>query len=242
MPDTFKAEVAAGSHGIEQLAQYFAETSGIATRLLYDTGKYHVWQKTGVFSKETEDNAVKEVGDNGRVKTALAQSGGDFRKVPGGILGDGGTSAAGSESLGIMKHSAQDFDIAGLAQTFQRYVVGSGYGAGEVGVNNDTVKVADNQQRRAFQGVTVAQKLVIGFGKVLVLSLVFPAREAPFPYIGETVTTPVFSRAFFKAERRASGVGGGRGRVVKDVAEVDEVLLRGGPFFQFDLSPLRYEL
>lgn len=42
-------------------------------------------------------------------------------------------------------------------------------GAGKVGVDNDAVKVADNQQGRIFQGVPVTQQLIIGGRKILAL-------------------------------------------------------------------------
>ncbi len=49
-----------------------------------------------------------------------------------------------------------------LVRQIGREAIGGGNGAGEVGVYDDAVKIADNQQGRAFQGIAVAQELVIG--------------------------------------------------------------------------------
>ena len=72
-------------------------------------------------------------------------------------------------------------------------------------------------------------------------ALVFNAEEAAFPHVRESVAAVVFGRAFLKAETFPRGIGGGWRGVLEDVAQVKEMLLRGGALFQVHLAPLRYE-
>jgi hypothetical protein len=74
-----------------------------------------------------------------------------------------------------------------------------------------------------------------------VFALVLEAEEAAFPHVREAVAAFVFGRALFKAVVLAGRIGGGGRGVVKDAAEIEEVLLGGGALLQFHLSPLRYE-
>ena len=149
-----------------------AEPGGIGGGLLDNTREDHVGQKAGVFGEEAEDDAVKEVGDLAGVEAVIAHGIGDAGKMVGGVLGDGGARAAGAEGLGVVEDRPHDFDVAGFGKGFKGYVVGDGNGAGEVGVNDDAVKVANNQQGRILQGVAVSEELVIGFVQVLVLAFV----------------------------------------------------------------------
>ena len=73
------------------------------------------------------------------------------------------------------------------------------------------------------------------------LSLVFPAEEILFPYIGEAIAAAVLFRALFKTEGFARGIGlGGRG-VPQHPAQVEKVLLRGRAFLELDFPPLSDE-
>ena len=81
-------------------------------------------ENAGVFRKEAENHPVKKVGHGGRVKATFAQGGGNFRKVPGGLLCDGGTGAAGAECFRVVEDGAHDFDVAGFSETFQWYLMG----------------------------------------------------------------------------------------------------------------------
>lgn len=47
-----------------------------------------------------------------------------------------------------MKDHPKDFDIAGFGQAFERDIVGNGNGSGEMGMDNDAVKVANDKQGR----------------------------------------------------------------------------------------------
>ena len=113
-----------------------------------------------------------------------------------------------------------------------------GYGFGEIGVDDDAVQIADDEEGRAGEGVAIEEELVVGVFQILVLAFVFPAKEILFPDIGEAIAAAVLFRAFFKAEGFARGIGlGGRG-MAQHAAQVEEMLLRGGAFLELDFSPL----
>ena len=105
-----------------------------------------------------------------------------------------------------------------------------GYGLGEIGVDDDAVQVADDEDGRTGEGVAVKEKLIVGVVQILVLAFVFPAEEILFPDIGEAIAAAVLFCAFFKAEGFARWIGfGGRG-VAEHPAQVEEMLLRGRAF------------
>ncbi len=104
-------------------------------------------------------------------------------------------------------------------------------------MNNDAVQVADDEQRRTFQGISVTQKLIVGGTQILVFSLVFPSKKASFPDIGETVATTLLGGALLKAKVFSGGISGGRRRMAQCIAEIDEVFLGSGSFFQFHFTP-----
>jgi hypothetical protein len=106
------------------------------------------------------------------------KGGGDLGEVTGCVLRDGGTRAAGPERFRIVEDCPHDFDVAGVAQAFKRDLVSGGDGAGEVGADDDAVKVAEHEQRRVGQRVAVEQALVEGRVEILVFAFVLPAEKA----------------------------------------------------------------
>ena len=181
------------------------------------------------------------MGDFGGVEAALAHGFGHVGEMLGGFLGDGDAGFAGPQFFGIEENGAEDFEAARLAEAVERDFVRDGYGFGEIGADDDAVQVADDEDWRAGEGIAVEEELIIGVVQILVLALVFPAEEILFPDIGEAIAAAVLLRALFKAEGFARGVGlGGRG-MPEHPAHVEEMLLRGGAFLEFDFSPLGYE-
>jgi hypothetical protein len=83
--------------------------------------------------------------------------------------------------------------------------VGDRDGLGEVGVDDDPVQVADDEEGRIGEGIAVEQKLIVGGSQVLVLALLFPAEEVLFPDIGEAVAPAMLFRPLFEAEGVAVG-------------------------------------
>jgi len=178
------------------------------------------------------------MGDFGGVEAALAHGFGHVGEVLRGFLGDGDAGFAGPQFFGVEEDGAEDFEAARLAEAVERDFVDDGNGVGEIGVDDDSVQVADDEEERVGERVAVKEELVIGVVQILVLTLVFPAEEILFPDIGEAIAAAVLFRALFKAKVFARGIGlGGRG-MAQHAAQVQEMLLRGGAFLELDFSPL----
>lgn len=60
-------------------------------------------------------------------------------------------------------------------------------GGGEVRVDDDTIGVADDEQRRVAEGFPVLQELLIGGVEVLVAALVLEREGIALPDVGEPV-------------------------------------------------------
>ena len=114
--------------------------------------------------------------------------------------------------------------------------------AGEVGVDHDAVHVADDQQRRVLQGLAVLEELLVGRVEVLVLALVLPGEVAPLPDVGPAVAAAVLRRALLEGERLPGGVDRRGLRVADELAQVEEVLLGGGPLGEPVSLPLAPKL
>lgn len=152
------------------------------------------------------------MGDFGRVEAALAHGFGHVGEVLGGFLSDGHAGFAGAEFFGIKEDGAEDFEAARLAEAVERDFVDDRNGVGEIGVDDDSVQVADDEEERVGERVAVEEELIICVVQILMLALVFPAEEILFPDIGEAIAAAVLFRALFKAEVFARGIGfGGRG-------------------------------
>jgi hypothetical protein len=81
---------------------------------------------------------------------------------------------------------------------------------------HESLEVTGDEKRWILQGVLVKQQLVVGGLQVLVFSLVLPAKAALFPNVCKALTTTPFRCPPFEAERRADGIGPGRGWMAED--------------------------
>jgi hypothetical protein len=103
-----------------------------------------------------------------------------------------------------------------------------GDGVGEVRVDADFPHVRHDQQGRVVERVGIALELRVGLDEVLLRSLVFPGEAALFPDVG------VAARAAELQGRLLEGVFGpvrvGLGGLldVEQLAEIEEMLVRGG--------------
>ena len=113
---------------------------------------------------------------------------------------------------------------------------------GEVGVDLEAVEVADDEQRRVLKSLAVLQELLVGGGQVLVLALVLPGEVAALPDVGEAIAADGLLGALLEGVPVAGRVGLVGGRHAEHAAEVDEVLLGGGPLGALVVGPLLGEL
>ena len=99
--------------------------------------------------------------------------------------------------------------------------------AGEIGMHLEAVKVADDEEGRVLQVLTVLEELLIGGRPILALALVLPGEVTALPDVGPAAAAAGLARTLLEGVRAAVGVGGGRRGFAEDSAEVKEVLLGG---------------
>ena len=69
------------------------------------------------------------------------------------------------------------------------------------------------------------------------LALILPAKEAALPNIGKALVVAGLVDVFLEGVIDAFGVGGGRMRLVEDLAQLDEMRMRTLPFSQLAVFP-----
>ena len=74
------------------------------------------------------------------------------------------------------------------------------YGVGEIGVDDDAIHVAHDEQRRVLQVGSILQQLIVGFVEIGVLAFVLPAEEAFLPDISPAMTALLLVGAGLESE------------------------------------------
>jgi len=167
---------------------------------------------------------------------------GQLAKAVGGLLGDALPGDVGPEGLGIEEDLAEHVEVGGLGQAGQVEGVHALGRVSEVGVDLEAVHVADDQQRRVPQVLTIEEKLPVGGPQVFALALVLPAEVAAFPDVGPAIPSAGLVNAALEGEGGALWIGLRRLGVAEKVAQVQEMLLAGGPLRETDPLPLGHEL
>jgi hypothetical protein len=111
----------------------------------------------------------------------------------------------------------------------------------EVGVDNDRVDVADDQQRRVVERLAVLEQLLVGLVQVGVLALVLPAEEAALEDIRKTLPAAQLGCTVLEGEGCALGIRVGRRGVIQQPAEVEEMLVGRRALFERGLAPFDNE-
>ena len=132
----------------------------------------------------------------------------------------------------MVEQVAQDLELRRDEQVFQRERIHSGGRVGEVGVDLDSIDVADDQQRRVFQRFAVLLQLAVGFDQVGVLALVFPGEMALVPDVRKALLAGQLFRAGFEGEEIAVGVHFDRFLMVHQLAEIVEMRLVSRALFE----------
>lgn len=158
------------------------------------------------------------------------------------LLGDALAGEAGAEGFRLGEEAAEDVEVFGLREAGEVEGVDLFGGAGEVGVDFEAVKIADDQERRVVERFAVLEELVVGRLEVGPLLFVFPAEMVLHPDVGPAFAAVGFGGAALEAVPGAFGIGAGWLRLAEKLAQVEEVLLAGGAFREFDRLPLGDEL
>ena len=104
-------------------------------------------------------------------------------------------------------------------------------------MNLETIKVADDEQRRVLQIFTILKQLLIGRVQILVLAFVFPGEKTAHPNVGKATASGSLGNSFLEGVSVAFLIDLGWSGLTQNLAESHEVLLRGATFGQRGALP-----
>ncbi len=82
------------------------------------------------------------------------------------------------------------------------------------------------------KGFAVLEKLPVGVIQVGVLAFIFPGKMTFVPDIGKAITAGILGGKGLEGEECAVGIEVGGGRMVDELAEIDEMGLVSGALFE----------
>ena len=91
-------------------------------------------------------------------------------------------------------------------------------GVGEVGMNDDAIHVAHDQQRRVLQIQSVLQQLTVRLVEIGVFAFILPAKVTTLENIGKPMAAVLLGRTVLKRKAFAGRIVFRRGRVIDKVA------------------------
>ena len=149
-----------------------------------------------------------------------------------------GAGALRLQSLRIVEDRMKDLPLVGVEQVFHRQRVGLGDRVGPRRHDPEMLGVAGDMQRRVLQRRGVARELFQRLVEVALALLVLPGEITALPHVGEAVAAAGLGHAFLEGVVLAAPVRLDGGRVIEQSTQVDEVLLRRGPFGEAVAFPL----
>ena len=200
-----------------------------------------VWKQADVVGEHAEDQPVDEVRDPRRVVPALAQRLSNRRERRRHALGERLPGLPRPQPTGIRERPLQPVACRRVGQVVQLELVRPADAVRPVGADPEPHHVGHDQQRRVLQRQRVLPELVERRVEVRALTLVLPGEVVALPDIGPAVAAGVLPRAPLEAVPLARRVRIGRRRLVQQMAQVDEVLLRCRALLQRRGPPLRDE-
>lgn len=236
--DFIGPEVSAGAHGGEQGFELRRQSNGIELGGGQHFGEKLARQQADVLAEQAEHDLHQEMGRLRRGDATDAQPVGELSKTLGRFFCDGLRRAPRTQRLGVAEQPPQHIEVGGLGEAGQIEGMHLFDRAGEVGVDLETVQVADDQQRRVFEGFAVEQQLVVGGYQVLVLAFVLPAEVAALPDVGPAVAAAGLADAALEGVEGSLGIGRGRLVLAQQFADVEKVLLAGAAFGEVGPLPL----
>ena len=115
-------------------------------------------------------------------------------------------------------------------------------GVGEIGVNDDALNVAHDEQGRIQEGFAILQELLVGVVQVCALAFVFPREKIFFPHICKAVAAVAFGGESLERKQCARAVYFGGGGMFDEMAQVNKVFLVRGAFFEVRAFPFFNQL
>src|SRR5262249_45111425 len=151
------AELAALGHGFEEVLEAAREGgdrvggAGARPRGFQQPGEQLAFQEADVLGEHAEHQLHEEAGGAVRVDLAVAQVVGQGGELLGDVLGDVVGRLGRLEDVGYGEDVLEQLKVGRLAEMVEVEAVDLLGGVGEVGVNLETLKVADDEQRRIFE-------------------------------------------------------------------------------------------
>src|SRR5260221_6429209 len=142
------------------------------------------------------------------------------------------------EHVRVVKERPQDSEMLRLRHLVICEPIDPLRRIGEVRVDLEGIHVADNQQGRVIEVVTVLEQLLVGICEARVAALVLPGEVPLEPDISESLTTTSLLDTALKGEECAIGVRLGRCGMPEHPAQIQEVLLGGCAFLEIHIVPL----
>ena len=112
----------------------------------------------------------------------------------------------------------------------------------EIGVDNQAIHIAHHEQGRVLQRLAVLEQLVVGGIEVFMFALVFPAEEAPFPHIGPAFAAALLGDSLLECVPFAGWVHVSRTRMLEQLTQFQEMLVRRRALGKLNLAPFLDEL
>lgn len=175
--------------------------------------------------------------DDMGIVAIVAQPLGEAGEFVGDLAGERVDGFFRPEPFGLHKSRPQQIAFVGVAQIVEREAMHLGDGVGPVGVNLDRLHIGDDQQRRVFERHGILLKLGESGLQILALALVFPAEATALPDIRPTLAAGGFRGAALETIIFALLIGVGGVFDPEELAQVDEMRLRGRAFFEGGSAP-----
>ncbi len=184
------------------------------------------------------------MGDAARIVTPSGESLGERAEEAGGLFRHLRRREIGPERFRVAHDRVEDAErlLRCRREVGEREPMDARGRAREVRVHFEAVEVADDEEGRVVERLAVVVQLAVGGREVLALALVLPGEVAALPDVGEAVTSAELLGTLLERVRVAGRIGLVRRRHAEHPAQVDEVLLGGGPLGPLGAGPLGGEL
>ena len=174
-------------HGVEEFFDAPGGLGGVADGVAEQVGEDVGGQQVFIFGEHAEQALDEEMGDLLAAPAAPAHGGGEFGEVAGGLGSDRGGQLLGTQLFRVGEHPSENLPLLGVDQLLDADFARLVRVAGEGGVDDDALAVADDEQRRVVELQRVVGELLEGGIEVAAGLLVLPAETTAHPDIGPAV-------------------------------------------------------
>ena len=240
--DILEPDLAPGGHRAEELPRQRRELLGLPARVLQHAGEHVAGEQAHVLGEHAEHQPVHEVGYLLRFVALVTEGLREPCEGTGRSFSQRLYGLARPEPLRVGHRPLELVPDGGVQEVVQLELQRLADRVGPVCPDPEPPHVRDDQQGRVLQRERVLPELIERSIEVRVLPLVLPRKAVTLPHVRPPAPAGVLDRSALEAVVVPRGVGLGRRRFAKQPAQVDEVLLGGGPLLQHRGVPLGDEL